>query len=51
MSKIKKMTKEELEQPTPVVLVCDSDEDMEKFMASLPARAQKMAEMQRKAEK
>lgn len=51
MKKLKDLSKEELEEPGPDVLVCDSDEDFEKFMASLPARARRMAKAQRTGKK
>lgn len=50
MKKIKELTDDELLKLTTEVLVCDSDEDMERFMASLPERARRMAERQKKAE-
>lgn len=50
MKKVKKLTDDELLQPTTDVLVCDSDEDMERFMASMPERARRMAELQKKGQ-
>lgn len=47
MKKLKDTSKEGLEEPSTEVLVCDSDEDFEKFMASLPERARRMAAAQR----
>jgi hypothetical protein len=48
MKNVQELDENELEKPTTEVLVVDSDEDMDRFMKSMPERARRMAERQKK---